>query len=80
MRSAVNLFMINENGNMFRVAIQYDPYFYVKTLPGTEERVAQFILSFNQPHEDPLVEEVTIEEKEDLDLVYILFYYLLLVF
>ena len=62
--------MIDEAGRLFRVTVQYNPYFYVQSLPGTEERVARYIASFNNTTEDQLIEQVTIVEKEDLAMVY----------
>ena len=67
--SAIYLFMIDETGRMFCVTVQYNPYFYVQTLPGTEEHVAQFISSFNNTSEEQLIEQVQIVEKEDLSMV-----------
>lgn len=61
--------MIDEDGKRFRVTVQFDPYFYVKTLPGAEENVSRFIASFNKPHQERLIEEVKIVEKEDLEFV-----------
>jgi DNA polymerase epsilon subunit 1 len=68
-RSAVNLYFIKQDGKRFQVTMKYQPYFYVKAFAGAEEQVARFLQNFNKGRSLPLVEEVSIEEKEDLDLV-----------
>ena len=61
--------MIDEVGKLFRVTVQYDPYFYVKTVPGMEERVARYLATFNKPHEPQTIEDISVVEKEDLEMV-----------
>lgn len=68
-RSALNLYLIDEDANRFSVTVSYNPYLYVKTSEGKEEIVARYLHMLSDRLEYRPVEEVQIVEREDLDLV-----------
>uniref|UniRef100_A0AAR2LI01 DNA polymerase epsilon catalytic subunit n=1 Tax=Pygocentrus nattereri TaxID=42514 RepID=A0AAR2LI01_PYGNA len=65
MISAVDYYFIQEDGNRFKVALPYKPYFYIATRKNCEREVISFLSKKFQGK----VAKLEIVPKEDLDLV-----------
>lgn len=66
--SAVDYYFLQADGSRFKVAVAYQPYFYVLAKSGTLQEVTLFL---SKKYAD-IVTKVEIIAKEDLDLVYFL--------
>ncbi|KAM8817888.1 DNA polymerase epsilon catalytic subunit A isoform 4-T4 [Rhynchonycteris naso] len=62
--SAVDYYFIQDDGNRFKVALPYKPYFYVATKKGCEREVSSFLSKKFQGK----IAKVETVPKEDLDL------------
>jgi hypothetical protein len=69
-RSAIDLYFVENTGQRFTVVYPYYPYFYVKVASGKEGLVSQHLTGLY-----PIIHQITIPSKEDLDMVWKYFYF-----
>lgn len=63
--SGVDYYFLDEEGGSFKVTLQYDPYFYLVTIPGYEAEVEEMLKKFL---EDAHVKSIAKVQKTDLSL------------
>ncbi|KAG0320031.1 DNA polymerase epsilon catalytic subunit [Dissophora globulifera] len=63
-RSAIDYYFIQDDGEMFKTTVKYNPYFYIATKVGFEGDVEEYI----RRKFDNVVEKMNRVQKEDLDM------------
>ncbi|KAK2962332.1 putative DNA polymerase epsilon catalytic subunit A [Blattamonas nauphoetae] len=66
-KSAIDLYFLGEDGSRFKVAVQHDPYFYIKTTTGNEELVEKQLIQIFGKGENP-IKKSEILERDDLEV------------